>query len=776
MAIAVQESYCPNIKQMKNEKTNSVKTLTDLFRTFVTGIRSRKAVKPKEWLDKKGLSYETQQIGFNSGQFHHRTDEEFKKPFIENGMLKKSNAAVKSPELTPYTCFSPYSVVFPLKSANGDIVNLFTISCKNNNEKSQYLNDSGIYPSYPHLLTSRLFITKDVLDASSFLESKLLNNRDAVLALHDGELKEQHLKAISELNNLVEIVSFVDDTTILQKFSNTTANVLPVRLPDDHTINDMWVNYGADAILSLYDGKSSNHTLAITTSKDNPLIEIHKGRLAYQTAIGTFYVLGSVSNDFSTLKATIAFESSDTGKTYRQKLDLYERSHVVGFIKMVCEQEGINSNELDSEIARLTTHIEKKRVQNLDIDLPERKRQSNLLPPEKEREAIAFLSQPNVIGRMDELIAASGIIGEENNRKLVFVIASTYKMSNPLHGLIQGTSGSGKTHLINSISKLMPPEDVINLTRVTSKSFYHYQEDDLINKLILIQDIDGLDEDAMYAFRELQTSGYVSSSTIKKDAVGNLKSVIQQVNSKFASLSATTHAEIYFDNLSRSIVLGVDESEQQTLRIIDAQNNKSAGFFDESLATKAQEILQNCMRVLKPYEVLNRYANQIKLPVNAKMLRRLNCHFQDMVKQITLLNQFRRKQDEHGRLITEVEDLLIACEIMFDSIMWKVDELDSSLRQFFDKLKAHLSKQERGQRTGFSARETRQALNIEKSQMHRYVQALLQLEYIQISGGSSNRGYIYTVSHWDDINKIRQMVKHDLLSQIETIKQRTLGH
>lgn len=755
---------------MSHEKVNKVEVLTNLFRTFVTGMRSSKAATPKAWLEEKGLSYETLQIGFNSGQFHHRKSEEYRKQFVDCGVLKESRAAVNSPELKAYTCFNPYSVVFPLKDEHGNIINLFSIRCKNKNEKRVFLNDSGLYPCYPHPLTTRLYITHDVVDAATLLDSKILNNRDAVLALHDGELKGRHLDAISKLNQLKEIISFDTDSTVIQKLNFPSGSLKPIRLPDDHTLNDMWVNYGSDSILSLISEAVSDRTVNTPPLIETPIKELNKGRLSYSTSIGTFYVLGNVSNDLSTLKGTFAFEVLGTSKTYRNKLDLYERSHVVAFIKSVCEQEDINSNQLETELAKLTTHLEKYREQHLGLDLPERKRHINLLPPEKEKEAIAFLSKPYVLGRIDELIEDSGITGEENNRKLVFVIASTYKMNSPLHGLIQGTSGSGKTHLINSISKLMPPEDVLSITRVTSKSFYHYTDDDLINKLILIQDIDGLDEEAMYAFREMQSAGYVSSSTIRKDAVGNLKSVIQEVNSKFASLSATTQAEVYFDNLSRSIVMGVDESESQTFRIIESQNNKTAGLFDEANAIKARELVQNCMRVLKPYDVVNRYANRIQLPVNAKMLRRLNSHFQDMVKQITLLNQYMRKQDEQGRLITEVEDLILATEIMFDSIMWKVDELDSSLRQFFDKLKAYLTKQPRGQQSSFLAREIRQALNIEKSQMHRYVQELQKLEYIQVSGGTSNRGYVYTVSYWDDITEIRQKVKADLMKQIEAIK------
>ena len=60
--------------------------------------------------------------------------------------------------------------------------------------------------------------------------------------------------------------------------------------------------------------------------------------------------------------------------------------------------------------------------------------------------------------------------------------------------------------------------------------------------------------------------------------------------------------------------------------------------------------------------------------------------FQSIVRQITLLNQ-RNRALKNDKLITQIEDLQQATEVLFESIILKVDELDGSLRQFFEKLK-----------------------------------------------------------------------------------------
>ena len=171
------------------------------------------------------------------------------------------------------------------------------------------------------------------------------------------------------------------------------------------------------------------------------------------------------------------------------------------------------------------------------------------------------------------------------------------------------------------------------------------------------------------------------------------------------------------------------------------------------------------MRIIKPMEVVNPFADKIKLPPEAHKIRRLNELFQSFVRQVTLINQYQREKDKQGRLITAKEDIQVACEIMFESIVLKVDELDGSLRQFFEQLKEYLKedKQEFGQR------EVRQYLRMSKSQLHRYIQDLMELEYIYQSSGHMNRGYKYKISYWDNITKLRSEIKTNLQSQLAAI-------
>lgn len=184
----------------------SIKGLHEVYLSFETGIRSAKALDPKKYLEDLGLNYNELRIGFNSGQFHHRQPQELKDHYERLGLLTKSDKGVRDESMTAYTAFGRYGIIFPLFDEHNHIVNLFAIRFKMATPQEDYLNDKGLYPCYPHPSTKKLFIVPTVLDGASLLQSKALENKEAVLALHNGKLLPQHLEAIESLEHLEQII------------------------------------------------------------------------------------------------------------------------------------------------------------------------------------------------------------------------------------------------------------------------------------------------------------------------------------------------------------------------------------------------------------------------------------------------------------------------------------------------------------------------------------------------------------------------------------------
>ncbi len=382
--------------------------------------------------------------------------------------------------------------------------------------------------------------------------------------------------------------------------------------------------------------------------------------------------------------------------------------------------------------------------------------------------ATEFLSQKNLLKKLNQLIEKAGIIGEEQSRLLLFLITISYLNKSPLHGIVQGSSGSGKTHIISRIADLMPQEDVLRFTRITESSLYNWGEFDLFQKIIIIEDLDGLKEDALYALREFISNQVLRSSITIKDKKGNNKSSHKIVKGQFSSLSATTKGETYEDNMNRSFIVAVNESEEQTERIINYQNRRNAGEIDRDSQEKAISFIQKLVRNLKHYEVINPYATQIQLPNNVKNKRRLNEMFQAIIKQVTFINQYQR-ETRNSQLVTEIEDIENAVEILFESIILKIDELDGSLRQFFEKLKKAFKEE------SFTRFDAMEVTGFKKTQLQFYLNELVRLEYLK-QIGFANKGFKYKISYSDNIQKVRKELKESFSKQLKELKTVATEH
>lgn len=493
-------------------------------------------------------------------------------------------------------------------------------------------------------------------------------------------------------------------------------------------------------------------------------------RIVYFTDTAHYYVKGGVRQEPDRLQISLMVEGkgNNSYNRYRNRLDLYENKQTERIAREAAEKLNLRADLLELDLCRLTDLLEDYR----DRQTNERPHQPKVtLDNTVTGQCKDFLSKPNLIQRFNGLIGKAGVVGEENNRVFLFCIAASCGMPDTLHALIQGSSGSGKTHLLVKISSFIPDEDVKRFTRVTESSFYNYGMYDLKNKLICLEDLDGMKEEAQLAFRELQSREMLSSSTTGQDEKGNNRAYEKIVYGPIASMACTTKGEIYEDNMNRCFLIAVDETKEQTQRIIRYQNQKASGKIDGQEERKSTEFIQNCIRMLKPCEVVNPYADKVNLPEEAHKIRRLNGLYQSFVKQMTLMNQYRRKKDGKGRLITEKEDLQVAAEIMFDSIVLKIDELDGSLRLFYEQLKTYIKgKGNAHESYSFGQREIRQALNISKTQLHRYIHDLLALEYIRQAGGHANRGYQYKVLWWDNIETLRAKVKRHLQGQLDQLE------
>ncbi|SER46622.1 toprim domain-containing protein [Neolewinella agarilytica] len=673
-------------------------------------------------------------------------------------------------------------IILPLRDAAGKTVSLYGRAIKGSGHYYT-ANRKGLYPYYPDATTQTLILTESVIDTASIRRYEFNLELYAILALYGTNgLTAEHKTAITNLKDLREIILALDNDAAGIKATEAIAAELMglkpgltisfIELPQGSDVNEV-ASQSDDVEATFNDLFARRETIANAAPvvpervPAATLDTSNKNNLVYQTTTATYEVKGGVrtaAKDLDSLKVTLAITSAE-GRRSRQKLDLYEDKQIGRCARAVAEKLSLRADLIELDLDRLTELLEAHRETIRTQTKREEPTKISVGAADRKR-CLQFLKAPNLLERINELIERAGITGEENNRLLLFVVASSFAMPNTLHALIQGASGSGKTRLLRVVSELIPEEVVKRYTRVTDGSFYNQGEHYFSHKLLCFEDIDGLKEEALLAVRELQSSEILITSTSFKDEHGNIRGAERIVRGPIASMSCTTKAELYEDNISRCFVVAVDESREQSLRIIDYQNKKSAGKIDGRDEQNVRQFMQNCLRMLEPLEVVNPFADKIKLPEDAHKIRRLNELYQSFVRQITLLNQYQRERDARGRVITAPDDLRVACEILFESIVLKVDELDGSLRQFFENVKKHVGKL--GKDYAFNRFELRKITGVSKTQQHRYLSKLVELEYVR-QNGFANRGYHYKIAHWDDQSALRGRIKTELNQQIEAL-------
>jgi len=678
-------------------------------------------------------------------------------------------------------------IIFPLVNEGCKVVGLYGRAVKGGGH--YYTTDRrGLYPEYPDATTTRLLLTESVIDAASI--NGVLDDFTVLALYGTNGLTAAHRLEVKGLKDLTEVVLALDGDEAGRKATATIAaelralrpglTVTTMGLPDGEDINGMWVSHTdeeAGWLRELYlnrqavaGGDTAAPTSAAPAPAPNPTPSLdtdNPHNLIYRSAVATYEIKGGIrhaAKDLDCLKIT-AVVTNATGRKSRQKLDLYEDKQITRAAQAVADRLGLRADLVELDFDRLTDLLEVHRDglrQN-----SERKQAKTVAVAGADRgRCLAFLKSDDLLTKINKLIERGGIAGEEKNRLLLFVVASSHRMKTTLHALIQGASGSGKTRLLRMIAKMMPEESTQRYTRVTEGSLYNQGEYFLQNKLVCLEDLDGLREEALYAVRELQSGDTLVSATSLKNEFGNSDAAVRTVRGPIASMSCTTKAEVYEDNVSRCFVVAMDESRAQSVKIIEYQNKKSAGKIDGDEEKRARAFLQNCVRLLEPLPVVNPYADRIELPADAQKIRRLNDLYQSFVAQVTLINQYRRERDGRGRVVTAPEDLRVACEVLFESIVLKVDELDGSLRQFFERVKKYVGG--KSESYAFNRFELREAIPIGKTQQHHHLNRLVELEYLQREG-FANRGYRYKIVHWDDMQAVRKRIKNDLLNQLKDL-------
>ena len=431
------------------------------------------------------------------------------------------------------------------------------------------------------------------------------------------------------------------------------------------------------------------------------------------------------------LRVTVKINKKGSYNAIRHNIDLFSHTQLEKFLIKVSYQLETSDITLRRAFIKLTDELETYRLETQSQDETEIANDYQL-PEVEHSEAEQFLKSKNLLNKTNNLIETSGFVGEEVNRLMLYLTYTSRKMDNPLHCIVFGSSGSGKTHLLNKISEYIPNQDKIEFTQLSANAFYYYGRYDLKHKLILIEDLDGAD-DGLLPLRELQTKKRITKSIVHKGigGIGKTKNLI--VEGPVSVAGCTTKENIYEDNSNRSFLLYVDESEAQDNRIMAYQRQQYAGRIDMDAELEATKLLRNMQRLLRPIKVVNPLAEYLELPKTVFKPRRTNLHYLQLIEVITFYHQYQRERhyDEstgEEYIETTLEDIELANTLIKDVLLRKSDRLNGKTRDYFEKLNTYLKDNDTNI---YNNQEIRRKFRIKETTLRRYHTTLESEGYIK---------------------------------------------
>jgi len=805
--------------------------LTRMFTYFKNAVYNSKST--QEYLAGRSLDFNTLEIGYNAAQFHHgnRKDETLLRNCVEYGLLKPTNRMnARDKETNVYTVFGKWCIVFALRNRANQVSGLYFRSTINDtDQKHYYLKDrQGLYPCYPSADTRKLILTEAIIDAATLMQVSEITAEYSLLSCYGTNgLTEEHEQAIRELEQLEEVIFFFDGDEAgrkaVEKYTETIKQIKPsvkitsINTPEGEDVNSLAQGHEIGILAHLIEKRNdSRFVFSFEKKKTDPpaaIIEEEKTekptpkaitpkpeiqpeqtrsvqvtaplnakldtenpeRIIFETENLHITMWGGIEKEnLSRLRISVHVRSkSDKYKTYRDDCNLYSHPQVKKLVQSISESLELPSPHVSQTITELTEQLEAYRLSERNAQLVALRPRAYEMSAQEQKQAHALLKSKDLVKQTLKLISQSGLIGEQKNGLLLFFLYLSRITDEPLHAIIFGKSGSGKTYLQTRVSECLPEEAVRTVTSLSENTLYYSPKDFWKHKVLLIEDLEGV-YNAFLPLREFMSKQSISKLTTDKDAKGNNVQKVLTVEGPICVSGATTKESIYEDNANRSFLIHIDESAQHTDEVMDYQRKQKAGIVNEAQQLEARQLLQNVQRLLQNLRVINPYALELRIPDLVFKKLRTNMHYLRLIEIITLYHQEQREiktDSTGGRYIeTNLSDIACANWLVKESLLRKSDELSGELREFFERLKNSTRKEQ-----SFYAKQVRESFRMNPMRVNRYLRMLEHMGYINQTGGNRKNGFEYQVKAWEEYESLKAGI--DILdSHLEKLKSRVNGH
>ncbi|MCZ7647431.1 MAG: hypothetical protein M5U26_19605 [Planctomycetota bacterium] len=376
------------------------------------------------------------------------------------------------------------------------------------------------------------------------------------------------------------------------------------------------------------------------------------------------------------------------GELHRDRFDLAVAAQRRRFAESAAIRTKVPFEAVEEHLLRLLDEV--RRLQDALLNPSGKASPAASITAEDRAQALALLKRADLLDAIRADLDALGWVGEDDAKLLLYMVALSRKLPDPLWAASRASAGAGKSHGLDVIAELTPPEELIHVSRLTDSALYYQNGNALRNKLVLLDEADSLTSEVIVALRVLKTRGALSLSHVQRDfATGGTRTEFVEAKGPVSVLTSTAGG-LDAQLLSRCYDLPVDESPEQTEKVLEAQRKAKADpAFWGSSGTRARIVAlhRNAQRLLECRPVLIPFADRIAFPATSVRHRREQERFLALIEASALLHQHQRLKDGDF-VVADVRDFEVARRLAGSHVERAQDSLTGQTRELLAALRA----------------------------------------------------------------------------------------
>ena len=423
-------------------------------------------------------------------------------------------------------------------------------------------------------------------------------------------------------------------------------------------------------------------------------------------------------------------------------LDLYAARLRRAFLEEAAAELYVEETTLKQDLGHVLLDLELRQDTLIRQRVARQAEPDPVLTEAERTAALELLQEPQLIARILADYAACGLVGEETNKLVCYLACVSRLLPQPLSVLIQSSSASGKTSLLEATLAFLPAAAQRRWSALTSQSLYYLGREELRHKVLAVAEEEGVSQ-ASYALKLLQSEGRLSLAVATKTRdTGRSQTECYEVEGPVALLLTTTRDEPDPELANRCLVLSVNEDAAHTAAIHTRQRAAYSHAADEEVLQAIRRRQQHAQQSLEPLGVVIPWAEQLTFRSDQTRYRRDHAKYLALIAASALLHQYQRPRTTRLRngqsepcVVATPEDLELANRLATATLAPQVEALLPQTRQLWEQLCAYgteraAAQQIPAERLRFSQRELRAALGWQDRTLRRNLMRLVELEYV----------------------------------------------